>query len=337
MFVDEITIFLKAGRGGDGCGSFRREKYIPKGGPDGGDGGKGGDIVLLCDANQGDLTPYYFKKEWLAKPGIPGSGRQKNGKAGTDLFLKVPPGTAVYDTETGRIVAELLKVGQKVILLQGGKGGLGNVHFKSSINQAPKEFTYGEPGEEGYFRLELKTIADIGLVGFPNAGKSSLVNAITNAQRKTAPYPFTTLHPSVGIIEYPDHYERLALADIPGLIKGAHENRGLGHRFLRHIERCQLLVFIIDMAGTDGRNPLEDYAALLKELELYDEALLQKPRLVAANKMDEAVAVENLKDFKKKHKGLPISPISCFTGEGLEEFKKALYDACGGGHLATEI
>lgn len=328
MFVDEVVVDLKAGKGGDGCASFRREKYIPKGGPDGGDGGKGGDVILLCDANQGDLTPYYFKNHWEAKNGNGGSGRQQSGAAGKDVILKMPPGTIVYDTLTGRIVAELLHDTERVLLLKGGKGGIGNVHFKSSIHQAPREFTYGEPGEMGSYRLELKTIADIGLVGFPNAGKSSLVNAITQAKRKTAPYPFTTLNPSVGVIEYPKVYGRLTLADIPGLIRGASENRGLGHRFLRHIERCSVLTFILDMAGVDGRNPLEDYAALQEELKLYNPALLEKRQLIAANKMDEEVAIENLKAFQKKHPNIQIVPISCLLGEGLEELKTAYWDIC---------
>ncbi len=328
MFVDEINVSLRAGHGGDGCASFRREKYIPKGGPDGGDGGKGGDIILLCDANQNDLTRYYYKGEWEAKKGEHGRGSQETGSSGQHLILPVPPGTIVFDPETGRMVTELLVDGERVVFLKGGKGGIGNIHFKSSIHQAPREFTCGEPGEEGTFHMKLKTMADIGLVGFPNAGKSSLVNAITDARRKTAAYPFTTLHPSVGIIHYPALYERLALADIPGLIRGASENRGLGHRFLKHIERCHVLVFILDMAGVDGRDPLEDYAALLDELGLYNTELLDKPRLVAANKMDEPAALENLKLFSKKYPKVQVMPLSCLLGEGLEELKAAFWKIC---------
>ncbi len=328
MFVDEINVFLKAGKGGDGCASFRREKYIPKGGPDGGDGGRGGDIILLCDANQNDLTRYYFKSEWESKPGQNGRGGQKTGACGKDLILPVPPGTVLYDPETNRIVAELLTDGERIIFLKGGKGGLGNVHFKSSTHQAPREFTYGELGEEGAFRMELKTIADLGLVGFPNAGKSSLVNAITQARRKTGAYPFTTLHPSVGIIPYPEHYDQLALADIPGLIRGASENRGLGHRFLKHIERCPILVIILDIAGIDGRDPLDDYEALLDELRLYNPSLLEKPRVVVTNKMDEPIASEQLKRFTKKYKKIPVLPVSCLLEEGLEELKASFWRLC---------
>jgi GTP-binding protein len=324
MFFDEITVHLKAGKGGDGCMSFRREKYIPEGGPNGGDGGRGGNITLVCDHNVGDLTKYHFKNHYEAKNGEPGRGNQQYGHYGDSIELPLPPGTIVYDLNTGRQVAELLEDGQKVELLRGGKGGLGNIHFKSSTNQAPRKTTLGELGEEGSFRLELKTMADIGLVGFPNAGKSSLLNAITDAHPKMAAYPFTTLFPNVGVIHYPDYYSRLYIADIPGLIVGASENKGLGHRFLRHIERCPILIFILDMAGEDGRDPLKDYTNLLNELNLYDPELLKKPHIVAANKMDEAVALENLKRFKKKHKTM-VQPISCLSGEGLDDLKNTLW------------
>jgi len=328
MFIDEVTVYLKAGRGGDGCASFRREKFIPKGGPDGGDGGKGGDIVLICDANQSDLNEYFLKKSWKAQTGEAGMRRQKAGKAGQDLTLRLPLGTVIYETQTQQPIAELTVDGEKIILLKGGKGGIGNVHFKSSIHQSPREFTYGDEGEEGYFRLEIKTIADIGLVGFPNAGKSSFMNAITDAHRKIAPYPFTTIHPSVGIIHYPETYERLILADIPGLIHGASQNRGLGHRFLRHIERCQVLLFMIDMAGIDGRHPWDDYRDLLNELKLYDPALLNKPRLIAANKIDEDISIEHLKTFQTMFPQIDIYPISCLLGDGIEALKARFKHYC---------
>lgn len=326
MFYDETEVKLRAGDGGNGVASFRREKFLPKGGPDGGDGGKGGDVVLEGDENTGDLRTFHFKGHWQAGNGDPGQGRQKTGRGGDDCVLKVPCGTVVHDRETGRIVTEVLEHEQRVVLLAGGAGGLGNLHFKSSTHQAPREFTAGKLGEVGEYKFVLKTIADIGLVGFPNAGKSSLIALITQARPKAAAYPFTTLHPNLGIIEYPERYERLRLADIPGLIEGAHENRGLGHRFLRHIERCKLLLLILDMAAEDGRDPLEDYVQLREELRLYDPALAEKPHLVAANKMDEPLAGENLERFRQKF-GIPTFPISCLSEEGIAALKEGLRQA----------
>jgi GTP-binding protein len=321
MFIDETKVLLKAGNGGGGCLSFRREKFLPKGGPDGGDGGKGGDIILLCDENEGDLSKYRFQTHWSAKNGLPGSGRDKHGANGADCTLPLPPGTQVVDAETERVVAEVTTHGETIVLLKGGKGGLGNSNFKTSVNQAPRKTTPGRPGAEGGFRFVLKTIADAGLVGFPNAGKSTLTGCLTNAHPKIASYPFTTLHVNVGVIDYADTNERIFLADIPGLIEGAHENRGLGHEFLRHIERCRLLIFMIDMAATDGRDPSSDYKALLKELERYSPDLATKPRLVVANKMDEPAAEKNLSAFKRKNRGLAIAPVSCLAGTGLDELR----------------
>ena len=229
MFVDEAEVHFRAGRGGDGCAGFRREKFVPFGGPDGGDGGKGGDVVLIGDENVGDLTQFRYSPNLHAKNGDNGAGRDCFGHAGADLEVRMPLGTIVCDKETDRIVTELTEHNQRVVLLRGGNGGLGNLHFKSSTNRAPTKFTTGFPGEEGQFRLVLKTIADVGLVGYPNAGKSSLTNCLTKAHPKTAPYPFTTLHANVGIIEYPEIYERISMADIPGLIEGASEDHGLGH------------------------------------------------------------------------------------------------------------
>lgn len=325
MFVDEVEVSLIAGDGGNGCISFRREKYIPFGGPNGGDGGNGGHVVLQADENVGDLTAYRYAHTYKAKPGEPGRGSDKHGKNGKNRVLKVPLGTVVIDQKTGRRIQELLKHGESFVVCKGGSGGWGNTHFKSSVNQAPKRANPGTEGERGEFKLVLKIIADIGLVGFPNAGKSSLTNAITRAHPTIAEYPFTTLNPHIGIIEYPDEYRRLILADIPGLIKGASENKGLGHRFLRHIERCKLLCILIDMAGTDGRDPSGDYEDLLAELENYDAALLDKPRLVVANKMDEAAAVENLKVFSEKH-AVAVSPISCLSDEGIPELLRRFLD-----------
>lgn len=324
MFIDEAVVKLKAGNGGNGCISFRRAKFEPWGGPNGGDGGKGGDVILRCDENQGDLRDFYYKPEWDAENGQHGMGSDCHGRHGKDAILRVPAGTVVLSRETGQMVAEVTRHGEEYVLLKGGNGGWGNIHFKSSINQAPYRANPGLAGEAGEFQLVLKTIAEAGLVGFPNAGKSSLISIVTNARPKTAPYPFTTLHPHVGVIEYPHYHDRLLLADIPGLIEGANENRGLGHRFLRHIERCRVLLLIIDMAAEDNRDPREDYATLLQELSLYDQTLLDKPRLVLANKMDMDAAKANLAKFRRKYK-VDLHKISCLSEEGIPEFLEALY------------
>lgn len=325
MFIDEKVVILKAGNGGDGCASFRREKFLPKGGPDGGDGGSGGDVILECDENFQDLTPYHFQSEWKAQNGQPGQGSDKSGASGKPLILKMPPGTVVFDAESDIKVTELLEHGQKVTLLKGGKGGLGNIHFKSSINRTPRQKTPGEVTMPHSFRLVLKVIADVGLVGFPNAGKSSLVNLITNARPKTAPYPFTTRNPMVGIIDYPEYYASVRIADIPGLIKGASENKGLGHQFLKHIERCRILLIILDMASVDVRDPLQDYATLLKELELFNPELIQKECIILANKMDLPETAQNLKRFEKKYPKISIFPISCLNKQGIDPLKEYLY------------
>jgi GTP-binding protein len=259
-------------------------------------------------------------------------GRLSTGFNGPDLPLHLPPGTQVLDLDTGRLVAELTEPGERVVLLQGGRGGAGNAAFRNSINQAPRTTTPGKPGETGSFRLVLKTIADLGLVGFPNAGKSSLTRALTSARPKVAPYPFTTLHANVGVIEYPDRHGRVFLADIPGLIEGASENRGLGHRFLKHIERCTLLVFLLDMAGSEGRDPLADYKVLERELRLYSKVLAAKPRLVVANKMDLAAAAAHLARFRAKVP-VPIAPISCLQGDGLADLREVLWKAVRVGKL----
>jgi GTPase len=326
MFVDECVIKASAGDGGRGCISFRREKYEPWGGPNGGDGGAGGDVVLLGSHDTNNLVDFKFKPHWKGQRGEHGLGKDCNGKEGVDAILRLPLGTVVTDISTGRVVAELVVDGQRVVLCKGGNGGWGNTHFKTSTNRAPSRANPGQEGERGEFRLVLKSIADVGLVGFPNAGKSSLTNAITKAHPKMAAYPFTTLHPQIGVIEFKDEVrgdKRLLLADIPGLIEGASENRGLGHRFLRHVERCALLLIIVDMAGNDGRDPREDYRQLVRELKLYDPALLKKPRIVAANKMDLPAFAGNLKTFKKRYK-VDAIPISCLNGEGLEHLKKEL-------------
>lgn len=324
MFIDETSIKARAGDGGRGCSSFRREKYEPWGGPNGGDGGKGGDVVLRGDDDQNNLIDFKFKPHWNGERGEHGQGADCNGREGRPAILRVPLGTVVYKRDTGEKVIEILEDHQEFVLLKGGKGGFGNTRFKSSVTRAPRKTGPGEPGEIGEFRLELKSMADVGLVGFPNAGKSSLTTLITKARPKVAAYPFTTLQPQIGVIEYLEEYERIVLADVPGLIAGASENKGLGHRFLKHIERCKLLLIIIDLAGTDNRDPRTDYKQLLKELELYDKALLDKPRVIAANKMDEDAAVVNLKKFKTRYPKVDIIPISCLSEVGIPKLKKEL-------------
>jgi GTP-binding protein len=327
MFVDECVVKLTAGDGGRGCVSFRREKYEPWGGPNGGDGGRGGDVILVGDVNTNNLVDYKFQPHWRAERGGHGMGSDQFGSDGKHCLLRLPLGTVVSDVATGKVVAEIIEDGQRIVLCTGGNGGWGNTHFKTSTNRAPKRANAGQIGEAGNFRLVLKSIADVGLVGFPNAGKSSITGLITKAHPKTAAYPFTTLHPQIGVIEYPDERRgdrRLLLADVPGLIEGASENRGLGHRFLRHIERCALLLILVDMAGTDGRDPRDDYKHLLRELKLYDPAMLGKPRIVAANKMDKPEAAAQLAKFKRRHKTVDVLEISCLTGAGLPQLKKEL-------------
>ena len=326
MFFDETKVFLKAGNGGDGCMSFLRQKYMPKGGPNGGNGGKGGDLILQADENVADLRNYHFKKHWKAKNGEPGRGSDQNGRGGDPCILKVPMGTEVREMDSEELICELLDHEQEVLLLEGGKGGRGNATFKSSINQTPRQFTEGKIGMEGEYKFTLKTIADIGLVGFPNAGKSTLLNVMSNATPKIDSYPFTTLVPTVGVIDYPDEFKTLTMADVPGLIEGAAENRGLGHRFLRHVERCKLLLFLLDLAATDGRNPCDDFEHLRKELVEYDPALGEKPYIVVGNKIDEENADEYVKEFKKRFPQTQLHSISALLEDGLSELKKRLLE-----------
>ena len=324
MFYDELTISLKAGKGGDGCVGFRREKYIPFGGPDGGNGGVGGSVYIECDENFSDLRNYHFNPRWAADNGQNGRGSDQHGKGGDDIYLKFPSGTLFKNPETGTLIAELTEHGQQILILKGGKGGKGNATFKSSTNQAPREFSLGTEGQEGVFDIEVKTIADAGLIGFPNAGKSTLIGILTNAHPKTAPYPFTTKQPSVGLLDDTVNYRRLRIGDIPGLIEGASENRGLGHKFLRHIERCKVLVLLVDIAAIDQRDPWEDHQQLLKEMSLYSDKLLEKRRIVVLNKTDMLEDDKAIKRFNKKL-GYEAHCINCVDDTGIPELIDLLF------------
>jgi len=384
MFVDEVKIFARAGHGGKGSVAFLRETFRPKGGPSGGNGGRGGDVILQADHDLNNLVAQYYQPRLVAQNGEHGMGKGMDGHAGKDLVVKVPCGTlvwrsvsapstaagggkaekdsgpetlklstgkraviryaggerameinlddeadappAVSSVEKGELIADLTTHGQQFVLCKSGRGGLGNRNFATARRQAPRFAQPGEPGEEGDFLFELRIIADVGLVGYPNAGKSTLLGAISKARPKVAPYPFTTLHPQIGIVEYPD-WRRLTVCDVPGLIEGAHQNVGLGHSFLRHIERCKILVLLLDMAAADGRQPWEDHGNLLRELELYDRALLEKPRLVVANKMDEPAAAANLKKFKQKVRKTPVLPIAAAFDDGVGKFKEMIREA----------
>ncbi len=380
MFVDEIKVFAQAGHGGKGCVAFHREAFIAKGGPSGGNGGRGGDVILQADHDLNNLIQQFFNPRLIAERGVGGMGKGMDGPAGKDLIIKVPCGTLVWklaqevvpsdedgdegeaehiplstgkrpvirhaggerameinpdddeasestsakwDAKKGEMIADLTQDGQTFVLCKGGRGGLGNRNFATARNQTPRFAQPGEVGEEGNYLFELRIIAEVGLVGYPNAGKSTLLKAISKARPKIAPYPFTTLHPQIGIVEYPD-FHRLTVCDVPGLIEGAHNNVGLGHKFLRHIQRCKMLAILLDMAGIDGREPWDDYHQVLKELELYDPALLKKPRLVVANKMDETVAAEKLKKFKRKVPKTTVLGMSAELDDGVDKFKDVI-------------
>ena len=392
MFIDEIKIYARAGHGGKGSVAFHREAFVPKGGPSGGNGGRGASVILQADHDLNNLIQQYYIPRLLAPDGEHGMGKGMDGHAGKDLIIKVPCGTLVWrlkdttppieirmkkegdeedeadeakpmigsgmgkrpllrtsrgetameidlnenveaegeaaaeDAGKGELVADLTTHGQQFVLCKGGRGGLGNRNFATARHQTPRFAQPGAPGTEGEYLLELRIMAEIGLVGYPNAGKSTLLAAISKARPKIAAYPFTTLTPQIGILEYAD-WKRLTVCDVPGLIEGAHNNVGLGHEFLRHIQRCKILVLLLDMAGTDGREPWDDYKQLLKELELYDPGLLKRPRIVVANKIDEAIAEEKLKQFKKKLKKVSPLSISAAFGEGMDKFKQAIREA----------
>jgi GTP-binding protein len=342
MFVDRVKVFAQAGKGGRGCVSFRREKFVPKGGPDGGDGGRGGDVILQADRHVDNLANLFYEPIIKAKSGGHGMGKKMAGRAGAEKIVKVPVGTVVWSTDESKHgrsnlqsstpksdqfaidpVVDLVRDRQEFVLCRGGAGGKGNVHFKSSRNRAPRQYTEGEEGEQGYFLFELRTIADAGLVGYPNAGKSTLLRKISAARPKVAAYPFTTLHPIVGVMELPG-YRRAAIADIPGLIEGAHWGLGLGHEFLRHITRCRILIFVVDVAGSEGRNPVEDLQNLRREIGLHDPALSSRPWLVVANKMDLPGAETNLRALRERFSKIKIIPTSAAEGEGIAELKDTL-------------
>src|SRR5437899_3485626 len=341
MFVDRVKVFVQAGKGGRGCVSFRREKFVPKGGPDGGDGGRGGDVILRADRHVDNLANLFYEPLIKAKNGGNGMGKKMAGRAGANKIVRVPVGSIVWRGEkqeraksnveqlaignwqSSIPIVDLTRDGQDFVLCQGGAGGKGNVHFKSSRNRAPREYTEGKEGEQGYFLLELRTIADAGLVGYPNAGKSTLLRKISAARPKVAAYPFTTLHPIVGVIEFPG-YRRATIADIPGLIEGAHRGVGLGHEFLRHITRCRVLIFVVDVAGSEERNPVEDLQNLRREIDLYDPTLSSRAWFVVANKMDLLGAKENLKTLQERFPKVQILPTSAAKGEGIDDLKQAL-------------
>ncbi len=318
MFYDRVRIYVKAGRGGDGAATFRREKYVPFGGPDGGDGGKGGDVWIEVDPNLNTLLPFVYRKHFKAESGGPGGRQQRKGKDGADLVIKVPPGTVVRDAADPSIQVDLLRPGQRLLVARGGRGGRGNVHFATPTHQAPRMYERGEPGEERWLELELKLIADVGLVGFPNAGKSSILAAVTAARPKIAPYPFTTTEPVLGIAVVDDY--SFVLADIPGLIEGAHRGAGLGLEFLRHIERTRTLVHVLDGDPPPGRNPVDDYRATNRELELYSPALKHKPQYVTLNKIDLPHVRERVSQVAAEFEalGIKIYPVSAVTREGLD-------------------
>jgi len=325
MFIDEAKIYVKAGDGGNGCLAFRREKYVPRGGPSGGDGGRGGDVYMVANEQLNTLLHFRFNPEHKAQRGRHGEGSNCTGQDGEPVVLEVPVGTVVYDADTGEKLHDFAVPGEKVLMARGGRGGKGNARFATATHQAPTEHQPGRPGQERRLRLELKLLADAGLVGFPNAGKSTLISRISAARPKIAAYPFTTLEPNLGVVQL-DDFQSFVVADIPGLIEGAHQGHGLGTQFLRHIERTKLLVHLVDVSEASGREPVEDFATVMRELASFSEDLAKKPMLVVATKMDAAqdpVRVESLKRLAEE-RGLPYFEISSVTGKGLEALEQAI-------------
>lgn len=324
LFVDQVSIYVKAGDGGNGIAAFRREKYVPKGGPAGGDGGNGADVIFRVDEGLNTLMDFRYNRHFKAEHGENGMSKGKHGKNAPPLIIPVPPGTTVYDDDTGELIADLTQHGQEAVIAKGGVGGRGNIRFATSRNPAPNLAENGAPGEEKNIRLELKVIADVGLVGFPSVGKSTLLSVVSAARPKIADYHFTTLSPNLGVVDTEDG-RSFVMADLPGLIEGAHEGVGLGHQFLRHVERTRLIVHVIDMASIEGRDPYDDYEKINEELKTYDEKLMEKPQIIVANKMDMPNAKENLAHFQAKlPEDVEVFPISAITKEGLRQLLFAI-------------
>lgn len=330
-FVDEAKFFVKAGDGGNGCISFRREKFVPKGGPDGGDGGRGGSVIMEASDRLNSLIDFRYRSHFIAQNGTGGQGKKMHGRKGSDCLVTVPVGSIIKDAETGEVIADFVTNHQRIVVAQGGKGGGGNVHYATATNRAPRKAGKGRPGDERWLLIELKLLADVGLIGLPNAGKSTLLSRLSAANPKVAPYPFTTLEPQLGVLQF-EYGLQCIIADIPGLIEGAHHGAGLGHKFLRHIERTRILLHVIDASGQEG-DPLDQYHTLEQELHLYNEALLGRHRLVLLNKVDlieEQSAVDELRDRFGKE-GIDVLPISAVTGHGLGELRDQI------AHLLEEM
>lgn len=325
MFVDQAKVYVKGGDGGNGIVAYRREKYVPLGGPAGGDGGRGGDVVLVVDEGLRTLLDFRYQRHFKADRGENGKTKNQHGKSAEDLIVKVPPGTVVRDADTGEFLGDLVRHGQRLVVARGGRGGRGNARFATEVNKAPDMAEKGEPGEERNLLLELKVLADAGLVGFPSVGKSTLLSAVSAARPKIAAYHFTTLSPELGVVDVGDG-RSFVLADLPGLIEGAHAGHGLGHEFLRHVERTRVIVHVIDMAAVEGRDPVADFRTIQDELRQYDPSLVERPLLVAANKMDLPEAAQHLERFHQAYPDLRVFPVSGATGEGVQELVYAIAD-----------
>ncbi len=326
MFVDQVKVFVKGGDGGNGLVAYRREKYVPRGGPAGGDGGNGGDVIFEVDEGLNTLMDFRYQHHFKARRGENGMNQRQHGKNSAPLVVSVPPGTTVKDTDTNKVIADLTEHKQRAVIAKGGRGGRGNARFATARNPAPEIAENGEPGQELDVQVELKLLADVGLVGFPSVGKSTFLSVVTAAKPKIADYHFTTLSPNLGVVESQDH-RSFVMADLPGLIEGAHEGVGLGHQFLRHVERTRLLLHVIDMSGAEGRDPYDDYMTINNELSSYDARLENRPQIIIANKMDMPQSEENLRQFKEAiGENVPVFPLSTITREGIDELLYAVAD-----------